>query len=200
MQFRTAPVYPAVLFLTWVAILLGLADPPHLQSISLAVLVVLVVFLGIPHGATDLLIANHLAGGEATLRTNLAFLGAYLAAVALFAVLWWLLPGAALLLFSVLSCYHFGQSNLFYLPLSGAVRPFFYLLWGAYVLSGPILLNWGASEEIIRMIIGYEPNLGINTGSRALIAWSAVGGLNGVILAILRLRGSISARVFYQEV
>ena len=75
------------------------------------------VLLGLPHGAMDHLVVPHLDRRPLTLRFWLPFFGAYLGLVLLYLAFWRVAPAAALLVFLVVSCLHWGQGDLAYLRL-----------------------------------------------------------------------------------
>lgn len=96
---------------------------------------------GIPHGATDHLIFWHKQKQAGKSTAWIHFLGPYLLQIALYALLWWLFPALSLLIFLLLSFYHFGQSQLYYLalPEGHLFKKTLYLLWGAGIM-GVLLL------------------------------------------------------------
>ena len=100
----------------------------------------LLLGLCIPHGAADHLIfrSRQPAGvGGSDIR----FAIFYLVVIVAYGLLWFILPGAALLAFLVVSVYHFGQSY----PGNAGNQ----LLWGTFVLGFPVLLHYGDAQPIV---------------------------------------------------
>lgn len=109
--------------------------------------VLLVLFLGVPHGALDPV----LAGGwlrDATPRRWAAFLVTYCLLAAAAVALWWWSPALFLLGFLLMSAHHFSED----LPASsGSPRR---LLHGASVILLPALLH---DAEMIRLLLLIAP-------------------------------------------
>ena len=115
------------------------------------------VVIGLPHGAVDHLIhIRQKQQEDLTPATLWRFVRGYLGLVLLYGLLWYFLPTLSLLLFIGFSCYHFGQSQLYYFfskenPFSALT----YLLWGLAVLSYIICWN---SQESLALIGTILPN------------------------------------------
>ena len=112
------------------------------QAISAGILLCLV---GIPHGAND-----HLYREDQSWFGMAKFLITYLGIIALYLLLWYFLPLAALILFFVVSFHHFGQSNfenknVWYLPS---------ILWGILLLAFPVVLHFEEALPIFKSMIG----------------------------------------------
>lgn len=116
---------------------------------------VLILFGGIPHGATDYVIFRHLSRPEGKTRKLLHFLMQYILVMGAYALLWWLSPLVGLFIFLLISVFHFGQSNWNYLKFRSALeRQFTYYLWGALVLCFPIIWHFDEALPIIEAIAG----------------------------------------------
>lgn len=74
----------------------------------LPVLIVGIIFAGIPHGALDIFILQRLARFE---KNFLAFLALYVVALTAMAMAWIFVPEGAFLFFALYSCYHFALSD-----------------------------------------------------------------------------------------
>ena len=82
------------------------------------------VLLGLPHGAMDHLAIPHLTCRPLTWRFALPFFGGYLGLVLLYLAFWHTAPAAALVVFLLVSCLHWGQGDLAFLCLfEGRPRP-----------------------------------------------------------------------------
>jgi hypothetical protein len=187
MSFRDTPVYGTVTLITAAFAGASAAGIPWLDSAQHALLAAGTIIIGIPHGATDNHVFHHvLPRGRA-----LPFYAGYLLIAAAYGGLWALAPGASLVLFLLLSVYHFGQSNLFYtaIPEDAGVKKLLYLPWGAFNLFPPILFRYDQAAPVIEAIVGYAP-LPVAT-ARAAAPWVSLSllALNVAILSALFLRG-----------
>ncbi|WP_157974291.1 Brp/Blh family beta-carotene 15,15'-dioxygenase [Lewinella sp. IMCC34183] len=115
-----------------------------------AVVALILVALGIPHGAADHLIYRSQHAGTGT-SWSLRFSAYYLLLIAAYALLWLLVPLLALILFLAVSVYHFGQSR--------AGDPVEQLLWGLFVLGFPVLGHFAQAQPVIAGMIGFSPDL-----------------------------------------
>jgi Brp/Blh family beta-carotene 15,15'-monooxygenase len=115
----------------------------------------IMLLTGLPHGAVDhLLYIRHQQKATIDSRAMFHFLWRYLALIVLYTIVWIVFPTFSLLLFILLSCYHFGQSQWYYFFHSGglAVR-LLYLNWGMAVLSLILCWNIDTSEAIIAPVV-----------------------------------------------
>lgn len=105
---------------------------------------VLLCTVGIPHGAND-----YLYRPDKSVRGMVIFLSIYIGTMALYALLWWLSPIVALLIFFIISFHHFGQSNfenesIFFLPS---------LLWGIWIIIFPVMLHYDEAWQIFNQML-----------------------------------------------
>ncbi|GAA4395464.1 Brp/Blh family beta-carotene 15,15'-dioxygenase [Nibrella viscosa] len=95
---------------------------------------------GIPHGALD-----HLINQETALRSGhrfslVRFLARYLLTMAVYALAWYLFPALSLLLFLVMSAFHFGEADIERVPATPAWT-LTRLLAGSWVLAFILLTH-----------------------------------------------------------
>jgi beta-carotene 15,15'-dioxygenase len=91
--------------------------------------------IGIPHGALDHLLTHP----TFTKKQLITFIVKYVAIIAVYLILWLILPLPALMAFILMSAYHFGQSH--YLDISLSIySKSIYLLTGAFYLA---VIFWG---------------------------------------------------------
>ena len=105
---------------------------------------ILLCTIGIPHGSNDYLYRSNVSRNGI-----LKFLFTYLSMMALYLIVWWLIPILALLIFFFISIHHFGQSNfenskVFYLPS---------VLWGTWVLLFPVIIHINDAIIIFQQMI-----------------------------------------------
>lgn len=118
----------------------------HLSTTTVALIV---IGLGIPHGAADHLIFRARRPGENSGRSTLRFTLFYLLLILSYGLLWLTVPALALGLFLTVSVYHFGQAQV---GKRREPRPRTVsrsLLWGCFALFFPILLHYPQAQPII---------------------------------------------------
>ncbi|PPK86030.1 Brp/Blh family beta-carotene 15,15'-monooxygenase [Neolewinella xylanilytica] len=106
--------------------------------------------MGIPHGAADHLIFRSRQPAGAPFVAA-GFVLYYLGVVTAYTLLWWWLPGLALIGFLGMSVYHFGQPDGGPLPSR--------LLWGCFVLGFPVFYHYPEAEPIVSGMIGWQLRL-----------------------------------------
>jgi len=148
--------YPALYWILRITGLIMVGGAILLDGISadleLYLAVGLILVLGIPHGAMDFKIFKELKNPIAK-KGMLFFYGSYLGLMGVYALIWWLAPILALGIFIMVSLYHFGQSNWVYLDKKNIPL---YIVWGAFVLITPILLNKEQAGEVIFSMTGKQ--------------------------------------------
>ena len=136
---------------------LGLCCPVFLQKTQYPLLIVLVMLIGLPHGATDFLLFRHLRGPVLSRKQVLQFFLFYLMAVSGYLVFWFLWPIPALLLFLLISMYHFGQSNHQNTKMPRWASTLLNMAWGAFALGGAVLWHLEERSVVIRKLVGTLP-------------------------------------------
>lgn len=154
MTSRYPILYRSIQGVALLAVLISIILPGLLSSVQLVLALGMILIIGIPHGATDYLIFQQLSRPLWGSREMTRFYINYILLMAGYALLWWLLPVAALLLFLGISMYHFGQSNWNYLRFQSKFEAAgTHLLWGSFVLFVPILWHYETAAPIISSII-----------------------------------------------
>jgi len=116
---------------------------------------------GLPHGATDHLVfqnsSQKLHGKQFWIR----FLGRYFLLMGIYTCVWLLFPGISLLIFLLMSFFHFGQSEFFYIQSSEKhpLKLLLYFSWGALILLSILHFNFGQSIALIGEIIPFESEI-----------------------------------------
>ena len=136
----------------------------------------LIVLLGIPHGALDPIFARELPQIK-SLASWAGFVACYLALAALVVYLWWLAPTVFLVGFLAVSVLHFSGD------LASGVNFWERLLYGGAVITLPAL--WHADEvgRLFALLIGRDAALPVAAGLHQ-IAWP---WLAAVVLVAVRL-------------
>ena len=149
--------YPLLYQLLWLSALLAvlgaLLFPQWVQQAEYLLALLLILVIGLPHGATDHLLFRQLAREKGKPVSMVRFYIVYVGLVLAYGVLWALLPLPALILFLLVSVYHFGQSNWNYLAPRAWVM---HLSWGAFVLFVPVVWHFDESREILKTMLRQE--------------------------------------------
>lgn len=129
------------------------------ETAELTFFVLLMLVTGIPHGATDHVIHQHVNNLPVLNRKELlVFVARYLGIIAVYGLVWFFFPVFSLVVFLILSCYHFGQSQLYFVSISekNPVKSLLYLSWGTTILGAILVFNYAQSLEILRTLIPDE--------------------------------------------
>ncbi len=104
---------------------------------------ILILLLGIPHGAID-----HVLFFKKRKMSQLKFYSIYLGLSLLFVILWHILPITSLILFLLISAFHFGESQFADVYFKKSLRYLFYFFWGLCLLSTLMFYNVNELFEI----------------------------------------------------
>lgn len=184
------------------AVLLSAGDIPFGWQLGLFIL--LMILTGIPHGAVDHVVYQYVENDgvsdkaesiEKTLQSSnkmkKAHLGrfflVYMGIIAAYSALWLLFPKLCLAIFLLMSFYHFGQSQLYYLNMSeqNILKVVLYLCWGGLIIGGIVFFNYEASTEVLAGIIDLPALLSRDSALNLLILLG-VFTLTGLIFAYFR--------------
>ena len=135
-------------------LIMGLYAVPNWMNHSFFGLgLIAILFLGIPHGATDYLIFKNLKQSYLGSKKIIHFYLSYLAIMALYGIIWISFPSIGLLIFIGISLFHFGQSNWVYVfPDGGTIGWITYIIWGTFVLIIPIMAHYETALPVIEAI------------------------------------------------
>lgn len=124
--------------------------------VSVAIVVVVVAGLGIPHGAVDHLVVEAI-DGQASARSRRRFMSRYLLAMVGTGLVWLVSPAVALAGFLLVSVHHFGQSDLAHLGLRG--RRQLALQWsrGVFLVGLPLVAHPKAVAPVVERLGGGDP-------------------------------------------
>lgn len=133
--------------LVWLLLVASLWLPNLDAKAQLALLSPVILLLGVPHGALDLVYVRQLRRDPSTSAWGV-FAVAYLAVAASVVALWWWAPGLFLVLFLLVSAFHFsadpdGES-------SGAFR----MLYGGAVIFCPLALHAAEVSQLFASLAG----------------------------------------------
>ena len=113
----------------------------------------LILLLGIPHGAVDHKIHQSTSRDKNLVRYIITYL-----LIATGYIIWWIIdPPKALLMFILLSAYHFGQELLEDKGLEiERYKLAFYVLWGSLILIAPLLFSIEEVSNYLLIVSGYS--------------------------------------------
>lgn len=127
------------LILTALLLIAVVVWPVLLEYSSLFFLITLML-VGIPHGAVDHLV--HWKKREVSFPEKRRFYLRYLGLIGLFGLAWLVAPDWSFIAFMLISAYHFGHSQLFYMDLPVWLRYPVFTAWGTLILSLITFFNY----------------------------------------------------------
>ena len=173
-----------VQLITLAIVLVSFSSHEWLISSSLLVALVLIVFIGIPHGANDHLLFFNLINKsvDKNNKKSILFFASYIGLIILYVCCWYLFPTFSLGLFILISIYHFGQSNLYISPINSKfVKIFSIFLSGSFVLLTPIfahietalpvIQSLSKNPDILKISEDLGNKLAISAGILMIIHW-----------------------------
>ncbi len=114
-----------------------------------------IFFLGIPHGAADLLVGMKNADPGSKTFSKFRFLFNYLSLLILFGLFLWMFPFAGILFFLVIASFHFGETDLFDFEINNFAGSLFAFSYGWAILSVLLLTHLPEVKPILVML---DPN------------------------------------------
>ncbi len=146
---------------TWITVLLGLIlliwqffQGSLSQSIQIIFFVSLILLTGIPHGALDHLIQEATDKKLNKVYNIKLFFAKYLLIMALYALAWVWFSGLSLLIFLIISAWHFGETDLEKAPKNALIWSFTRLIYGFYILAFILLTHIEEVRPIVIKMIG----------------------------------------------
>lgn len=155
-MFRESPLFIRLsLSLSAFFILFALLFPELSNSLAPWIVVGSVFLIGIPHGAIDHVVSSELFGTGKNLKGHLLFYSSYLIIMLLLGLIWIFIPTAGMIIFLVISIYHFGQADMEDFLISRRRRPFWYIARGLFLI-GLIIFS---SPDVTYPIISSAMNI-----------------------------------------
>lgn len=109
-----------------------------------------ILFLGIPHGAADLLVATKNSTDTQSFSPAKFHLK-YLVQLGTFALLFWLFPVAANFVFMILAAYHFGETDLVDFDSTSIAGKCLIILYGILILAVILLPHFETLKPIFAL-------------------------------------------------
>ncbi len=168
------------------------------ELISNVVAIIVVISIGLMHGATDHILYVNSDEAEFKSKIPRSFIVKYLFILGSMGIIWLLLPSFALVLFLVISAYHFGQTQLQYIPVPEMnwLKKIYYTIWGVLVLCLIVLLNLEESKALIQSAIPRLDLSFLNVNNSQLIIAVAV---IATLLSMMSLIGKQSWKTMLIE-
>lgn len=118
-----------------------------------------ILFLGIPHGAADLLVATKNASNEKRRFSTLYFFVNYLGRLVAFGAMLWFFPLLGNILFIFLAAYHFGETDLHQFKTDTLFGKFLVTTYGLVILAVILFPNFDEVRAILQLFKAGSDNL-----------------------------------------
>lgn len=118
-----------------------------------------ILFLGIPHGAADLLVATQNANSEKKRFSMLFFFVNYLGRLVGFGAILWFFPLIGNILFIFLAAYHFGETDLHRFKTDTSLGKLLVTSYGLVILSLILMPNFDEVRAILLLFKAGSDNL-----------------------------------------
>ena len=151
--------------------LIFITKPEIHLMVEWTLVAVILLTVGIPHGAIDHLLTNP----QLERRSFTRFLIHYLLLIAVYSIFWYLAPIPALAAFLLMSAYHFGQSHFLAQNQPNHTAWAVYGLRGGYFLAAILCGDLEATQEILAPILEFE----LSPVSRLLLV-AGFGFISGI--------------------
>lgn len=122
------------------------------STVQLAFFGIILLSVGIPHGAIDHLISNPKIDKKGLGK----FLLVYLSLIGLYMTVWFFFPKLALFAFLLMSAYHFGQSHFLTAPEHKTYSWLLFTSRGGYFLFVILFGDWEATKLILSPLVDLE--------------------------------------------
>ena len=134
-MYRTSSSFLALISAISVPLIFLSIFLPGFVSNAALILVLFSVFLiGIPHGAIDHIISSKLFGTGETLSGHLLFYSSYLLIMLVLGLIWIFTPVTGMIIFLLISIYHFGQADMEDFLLTKKFAPFWNIFRGSMII------------------------------------------------------------------
>ncbi|NNK90775.1 MAG: beta-carotene 15,15'-dioxygenase, Brp/Blh family [Saprospiraceae bacterium] len=144
-QIKYLSILTAVIFFT--------AFPAFSEKYADGLSLILILLFGIPHGAADHIIFSRIGKSFYGARKLNSFILTYLLLGLGFLFIWGISPLKALILFILISIYHFGQEHFESLDPNQWLTKINMFSWGAFVLLFPLLWHSDTTIFFVEQIV-----------------------------------------------
>ncbi len=126
--------------------------PLEIPAIEYFLFFIILIFLGIPHGAIDHLISEP----KISRKGLLTFLAYYILLIIIYLIVWIFIPVIALSAFILMSAYHFGQTHFIRRAGKNSGKTLLYISRGLFFLLLILGGNFALTKEILQPILSIE--------------------------------------------
>ncbi|MBV8882853.1 MAG: Brp/Blh family beta-carotene 15,15'-dioxygenase [Chroococcidiopsidaceae cyanobacterium CP_BM_RX_35] len=198
LSLRTPIIYYLVITLTISVAILSVFFPVFTNTYGTLIAIILIVGIGIPHGATDHLVFKYLSEHNICVACQIRFYLIYIFSALGYAIFWYLFPFFSLVVFIGISVYHLGQSNLHYLslPKNKILETSIYASWGLFVVFAPIISN---SREVIAILENFLSKAWIINLENKEYFLVFIIILNSVVLSLLLIFKYANMKEIFRE-
>jgi len=151
----------------------------HLQILTSwheEIAIVLILLLGIPHGALDHIIFQYRKSAN---FSGDSFIFIYLNIMMLYIVSWMIIPHVSFILFLLFTAYHFGQSQLSDVDTHQWIKSILYMSWGVALLGAMLYFNY--AEFLVSYCPVLPSDIVCNLSPSALLAITGIATLFFII-------------------
>ncbi len=145
---------------TWITILLGFIlliwqyfQGVLPQNFQIFFFVSLILLTGIPHGALDHLIQETTDKKFNRVYSSKMFSVKYLTIMVIYSLAWYWFSGLSLLIFLLISAWHFGETDLEKVPKNALIWSFTRLIYGFYILAFILLTHIQEVRPIVDKMV-----------------------------------------------
>jgi Brp/Blh family beta-carotene 15,15'-monooxygenase len=139
------------------ALSINLIFPEFIESIRFWFMAVVILIIGMPHGALDHIISYHSFPEKSEKQKKIWFYSYYTLIMVVYAILWLWMPLISFLIFLGITLYHFGQADAERFDLSGTTKKVLQYSRGLTIVG---LIVYGSEpiyiSEVIQVITGYD--------------------------------------------
>lgn len=151
-----------------------------------------ILLFGIPHGAAD-----HRIHASIHKNANLRkYVLKYILISAGYVVWWLFMPGKALIIFLVISAYHFGQEFLEHLKITPS-KAWKFMIWGCVILIVPLLITYGDIKPSLEFISNAK--LSDISKSTRIVLVSSIISCSLAHMVYLRVKKQISRHQTWRQ-
>jgi beta-carotene 15,15'-dioxygenase len=151
---------------TWITVFIGLIllcwqyfQGVLPQNIQIIFFVSLILLTGIPHGALDHLIQEATDKKLNRVYNSKIFSVKYLSIMLLYALTWYFFSGLSLVIFLIISAWHFGETDLEKAPKDALIWSFTRLIYGFYILAFILLTHIQEVRPIVDNMLNNQQNV-----------------------------------------
>lgn len=159
----------------------------------------LIFLLGIPHGAIDHIL---LSKKQPSTKDQIRFYTFYLGLIAAYVTTWIIFPYFSLVIFFLISFYHFGQSQFSNVKIeeSNKSKKLLYLLWGASIISGLFYHHYDRLIEFFLETTHFNQTATVITPNSLYYFFLLTSFATIILMAFLLLFKVNAKRRFFSEI